>query len=199
VYRTPFDVRSLRLLAESYPEALLVRDDYGYLPVHLVARNVRMLPGDEDAPRFASRVFQYLVAQFPTAAQLVTPAGQRLIHLALAEWDWVSVADIRFLLRHSPDSIRARNLDKDLPLHVTVQAGRVEVVRFLVQQRPRFVRKRGGRGRLPAHVAAARVFNCACPSYAILVAFTSHWSKRSQVDDDHGGRPRSRCGASSGC
>lgn len=186
VYQTPFDFKTLRLLVTRYPEALLVRDDYGYLPVHLIAKQLRMFPGDEDAPRFASRVFQYLVAQCPTSAQLGTPEGQILIHLALQEWEWVSVDDIRFLLLHSPDSIRTRNRDRDLPLHVAVRAGKVEVVRFLVEQRPRFLRRQGGKGRLPAHVAAATT---GTESLALLRLLVRRWPESIHEPDDDGRTP----------
>lgn len=169
----PFRLELIRLLCESFPQALSIPDARGKLPLHLLITEVEYKP---------IPTAQYLVQQRPQALQQQDEEGQFPLHCAckvVSGWhvDWPRDFDlIRVVMQGFPEAVVLPDNQGRCPLHLCLEPDRkgrlpVEAIRMLIDQAPHVLRETipNSKGQLPLHVAVASSWACSPESCKLSV------------------------------
>jgi Ankyrin repeats (3 copies) len=120
----------VEVLINKCPTALMMKDHYGELPIHIA-----VAAGNWKAPDF--------------------PYYKYDVHKRRSYMTSFRSADvIKCLLDACPKSLLARSYGGSTPLHIAVRFASVEVVKLLVDECPQALRTEDACGQLPLHVAA---------------------------------------------
>ena len=167
---------AVRLLLEVAPEAALIADVEGWLPLHAAAHGNRAetvhLPLDaapaalaaDAADRHSLRLalirlgephsteaVRMLLEAAPAAAMTADAAGQLPLHKAAY---YGKAEGMRLLLEAAPAAVQTADAAGRLPLHVAAIGGQTEGVRLLQNVAPATVLTADACGKLPLHLAA---------------------------------------------
>ena len=140
----------VELLFNAWPEAIIMIDDGGWLPVHYLCRN------DKIDDTVALDILQFIVGVDPTLVR-TGEGGYLPINLAA---DLMSTAFCKVLIKAYPESVRIRSDDDTgnrLPIHEACGFGdrddTVDTIQHLLELYPESITARKG-GDLPIHIAA---------------------------------------------
>jgi len=133
----------VQLLYNAYPEALVIRDDYGRLPIHHLCCNI-----DLDDSTFLDIL--HLLNKDDAAAllRMADDGGYLPIHHALMNR---SANFCKELLVMCPETVRSESLNGNLPIHIACCSGRVDTVHYLLEVYPESVHVTNFNGYLPIH------------------------------------------------
>ena len=171
-----------------YPEAALMPNKKGKIPLHFAAREghtemVRFLlksdPGTSAVPskknklalHFAAgegheTIVRLLLELYPQGCLAASSKGKLPLHLA-ARWGHLEVA--RALLQLYPDSIRTLDSEGSLPLHDAAREGQVAMAQYLVHKYPGGLMIVNIRGEIPLFPAVRS------GNFDLVVALIQAW------------------------
>jgi ankyrin repeat protein len=154
------DVKTVQLVVDAHPEALLARDGNGKTLLHLAA-GYRPIRPDEDT----LSVVRCLAEACPDALGMADNEGLLPLHEALywddgeaeemsaAELDEVT-AVVQFLVEARPQALQVADREGNLPLHVAARWGVPrDVMRLLVSRNKEELTAKNAEGWLPVHLA----------------------------------------------
>jgi ankyrin repeat protein len=147
-------LKGVQFLVDMGRKALQVASKDGSLPLHLAI--IYHDPSYTDDKSWD--VVTYLAKKTPVDALHVQNANHASpLHLALLH-KFESWSLIKFLVTHSPQSVRAMNAYGSVALHLAAlwPMDRLHVARLLVKQWPGALQVSNAKGLLPLHVAAAQ-------------------------------------------
>lgn len=132
-----FSLDVASVLLDSYPEAVQIQDEDGYLPLHIACENKPSL-----------NIIIFLLDVYPKAAQIKGTFGCLPLHIACRNGASADVVEI--LLRAYPKAVQMQNIHGWLPIHGTCETN---IVRTLLEAYPDGAMVPDGDGRLPLHSA----------------------------------------------
>jgi len=133
----------VQLLYNEYPEALMISDDYGRLPIHHLCDNI-------DLDDSTSLDILHLLNKDDAAALLMISDDYGLfpIHYAVIN---KSANFCKELLAMSPETVRSETFRGNLPIHTACHSGRVDTVQYLLEVYPESAHIANFYGYLPIH------------------------------------------------
>jgi len=131
----------LKLLVEAWPDALLVQDQNGFLPLHYVCRNGKMTSNTEGLQPSLETI-KLLVEPRPECLQIQTKLGMLPLHWAC--FDLITSTDvICYLVESYPKAAFVQDKKGRLPLHLACAQTRSDpplaAIQCLVQAWPESV------------------------------------------------------------
>ena len=139
----------VQLLYSTLPEALQLRDNYGWLPIHCLCCN-------EDLDDTASLdILQFMLEIDPNLLREVGNGdyGRLPLHNAVAN---KSTAFCKILIDAYPESLRIGSGDGSLPIHVACVHGvdKSDTIQYMLELDPEIINAEDSRRKLPIHWAA---------------------------------------------
>lgn len=133
----------ITLLIRTYPDALIKRDDNGFLPIH------RALISGAGQPSLD--LLQLVLEAAPETILETTPTGALPLHLACARFE--SWPMVQYLVDSFPESIQHPDNHGRFPLHYALDASRPEsrVLQLLLEHYPVILSFLDQDGYLPLH------------------------------------------------
>ena len=132
----------VRLLLEAAPEAALIADQKGNLPLHWLFG-------------LSIEVVRLLVDAAPAAAIVPNADGRLPLHMAVFHIDQGQEDVLRLLLSLAPAAALTADAYGQFPLHTAAARGCEGVVRLLLEAAPAAAARAADDGRFPLHWAAA--------------------------------------------
>jgi len=122
-------LHTVQVLYDAYPQAIIARDEHGYIPVDLSTdRNGLARRGHETVVNFLRTQLNYVRKVEDTAALSIrNENGLLLLHQALV--DKAPLGSIKLLVRGGPAA-----LNTDQPLHLACQFSSAKVVQYLLRE-----------------------------------------------------------------
>jgi len=136
----------IQLLLNAWPEALMIGDESGCLPVHCICCNSGL--GDSTS----LDLLHLLIDDDATSLRIVDDYGFIPLHYAV--FFNQSTDFCKELTGLYPQSVWAESSDGDLPIHFAAGGGRVDIVRHLLKVCPESVHVTNNKGYLPIHMIA---------------------------------------------
>jgi len=176
---------AIQLLVDSYPEAVLEKNDYGHTPLHyalmdaprsiiecmlLAAPNaIRVkdshgsLPLHHATKHKNSDAMELLVDAYPEAVLEKDSLGNTPLYFALMD---APRSIIEYMLLAAPNVIRMKDSHGNLPLHYAAQHKNFDAIELLVDAYPEAVLEENRRGQAPLHCVAENSQNKNCPKFS---------------------------------
>jgi ankyrin repeat protein len=132
------DMETARRVVEAWPEALQVRDENGYLPLHLAH--------DFD-------LIRYLIETWPESIQEADGEGITVLHRAVAIG--AELAHVRFLVERCLELVQSRDTHGRISLHCISARTKLDVVQYLVSLRRQSLSELDSDGYVPLHSAVS--------------------------------------------
>ena len=144
----------VKLLHNTLPEALRLRDGDGYLPIHHLCRN-----GDLDETN-SLNILRFMLSIDPTLPRELQVDGNDClpIHYAVAN---KSTAFCKELINAYLESLRVElNVNDWLPIHLACARGKrvdtVDTIQYMLEVDPELINAEDSNGYLPIHLAAIK-------------------------------------------
>ena len=150
-YNKNVTLEIVQLLHSIWPDALQLRDDYGYLPIHWLCCNEDL---DENA---SIDILRFMLHIDPTLSrELQVDGGNYLpIHYAVK---YKSTAFCKELIDVYPESLRIESYGGWLPIHLACRYGNqvdtADTIQYMLEMDPELINAENSNGWLPIHLAA---------------------------------------------
>lgn len=156
-----WSLHGAKVIYNSYPEAVTIKDNNGKLPLHRacmslaqIYRNNHYCRRDIDRGYQSYNVIFQILSAYPKAAQEKDTTGQIPLHILAANaayWD----SDVQAVFDAFPKGVHARDNLGRLPIHLAAMNPHAssDLIETLLKHNPRGAQMIDGAGRFPLHLA----------------------------------------------
>jgi len=184
------------LIFDLYPEALLIRNEQGKLPIDLLRERLGDLPVNNETGKlmneawgkkneallvfFSTQMSYAHKAQDRNAMRTIDSTGSLPLHNALQAR--ASLGSIKLLVKGNPDAINISDGNGMLPLDIASEVSTVGIVKYLAELSPDLLNACDVNKNYPLH-HACRGGNCEVISYLLKTPMSSASVSERNVDD----------------
>ena len=140
----------VQLLHNTFPGALRLRDDYGWLPIHELCHN-----DDLDDEAASLDILQFMLEIDPTLPRELVGNSSLPVHYAISV-QYKSTRFCKILIDAYPESLRIIS-DEGLPIHLACIGNRddtADTIQYMLELDPELINAEYNNSYLPIHCAA---------------------------------------------